>query len=48
MENRQRRAHELRDLSLCRDAPRIERAGDLRLPERQELVHVTDVLDLQR
>src|SRR6266705_5734330 len=48
MEGRQRRAHELGDLPLCRDATGIERARHLRLPGRQELMHVADVLDLQR
>jgi hypothetical protein len=47
MERRQRRAHELRDVPLRRDAPGIERARHLRLAGRQELMHVADVLDLQ-
>jgi hypothetical protein len=48
MKDRQRGAHELRNLALCPDAGGIERARHLRLPERQELMHVADVLELQR
>jgi hypothetical protein len=48
MENRQRRAHELRHLPVRRDATGVERAGERRLPERQQPVHVADVLELQR
>ena len=48
MEDRQRRAHELGHLPLRRDATGIERAGELRLPERKEPVHVADMLALQR
>ncbi len=44
MERRQRRPHELRDLALCRDAMGIERARELRLPGRQQLIHVANVL----
>ena len=47
MEGRQRRAHELRDLALCRDAIGIERAREPRLPGRQQLMHVADVLYLK-
>ena len=47
MEGRQRRAHELRDLALCRDAMGIERAREPRLPGRQQLMHVADVLYLK-
>jgi hypothetical protein len=48
MEDRQRRAHELRHLPLRRDATGVERACERWLAERQELVHVADVLELQR
>jgi hypothetical protein len=48
MEDRQRRAHEVRHLPLRRDATGVERAGERWLPERQQLVHVADVLELQR
>ena len=48
MEGRQRRAHELRDLALCRDAMGIERAREPRLPGRQQLMYVADVLYLKR
>ena len=47
MERRQRRAHELRDLALCRDAMGIERARERRLAGCQELMHLADVLYLQ-
>src|SRR5262249_21629540 len=47
MKRAQRRAHELPDLPLCPDATGIERARHVRLSERQELMHLTDVLDLQ-
>jgi len=48
MKDRQRGAHELRDLSLRRDAAGIERARELRVAEGQELMHVANVLELQR
>jgi hypothetical protein len=48
MEDRERRAHELRHLPMRGDAARIERAGERWLPERQQPVHVADVLELQR
>ena len=47
MKDRQRRAHEMRHLPLRRDATGVERACERRLAERQELVHVADVLKLQ-
>jgi hypothetical protein len=48
MKDRQRGAHEFRDIPLRRDATRIERARELRVAERQELMHVANVLELQR
>jgi hypothetical protein len=48
MKDRQRGTHELRDFALRRDATGIERAGELGVAERQELMHVANVLDLQR
>lgn len=48
MKDCQRGAHELRDLSLRRDAAGIERARELRVAEGQELMHVANVLELQR
>ena len=47
MEGRQRHSHELPDLALGRDARGIECAREFRLPGRQELMHLSDVLDLQ-
>jgi hypothetical protein len=46
VEGRQRRAHELPDLPVCRDPTQIERGRDLRHPRCQELMHLADVLDL--
>ena len=48
MKDRQRGAHEFRDLSLRRDATGIEGARQLRVAHHQELMHVANVLELQR
>ena len=48
MKDRQRGAHEFRDLSLRRNATGIEGARELRVAQRQELMHVANVLELQR
>src|SRR5215468_1619809 len=48
MERRQRPSHELSDLALGRDAGGIERACELPVAARQELMHLADVLDLER
>ena len=48
MKDRQRCAHEFCDLTVCRDATWIERARELRVAEREELLHVANVLELQR
>jgi len=48
MKDRQRGAHEFRDFPLRRDATGIEGARELRIAERQELMHFANVLELQR
>src|SRR5262245_25055961 len=47
MKRSERRAHETRDLPLCPDTTGIEAVRNLRLSDRQELMHLPDVLDLQ-
>src|SRR5438132_11389560 len=45
MEGRQRRAHELRDLALCREAMGIESAREPRLAGCPKLMHVAEWSD---